>query len=184
MCVLSIKVPIGKKYGKLFNDPRIYISADSRVGFFGLIYFEALRINPSHLLPLRFWINSTSWHELLWIIIVIQQSFCTVGWGCRIHRLASLQRGKTPPQWVSWLDTKQSDGEVPVMLEFWGMRSIRSLPSLPGTLWPGVVAPDRVLSMCQIEINCVLMLKWIAWTRTVLKQPQIPHLNRGQVIFP
>ena len=24
--------------------------------------------------------------------------------------------------------------------------------------WPGVVAPDRVLSMGQIELNCVLML--------------------------
>ena len=25
------------------------------------------------------------------------------------------------PQWVSWYDTKQSDGEVPVILELWGM---------------------------------------------------------------
>ena len=44
-------------------------------------------------------------------------------------------------------DTKQSDGEVPAVLELWGMRSTPSLPSLPGPLWPGVVAPDRVLSM-------------------------------------
>ena len=44
------------------------------------------------------------------------------------------------------------------MLELWGMQSISSLPSLPGPLWPGVVAPDRVLSMGQIELNCVLML--------------------------
>ena len=42
-------------------------------------------------------------------------------------------------------DTKQSDGEVPVMLEFGGMRSTHSLPSLPGSLWTGVVAPDRVI---------------------------------------
>ena len=28
-------------------------------------------------------------------------------------------------------DTKQSDGEVPVMLQLWGMRSTLSLPSLP-----------------------------------------------------
>ena len=27
-----------------------------------------------------------------------------------------------------------------------------SLPSLPGTFWPGVVASDRVLSMGQIEL--------------------------------
>ena len=44
-------------------------------------------------------------------------------------------------------DTEQSDGEVPVMLELWGMWSTPSLLSLPGPLWPGVVAPDRALSM-------------------------------------
>ena len=44
-------------------------------------------------------------------------------------------------------DTKQYDGEVPVMLELWGMQSTPSLPLLPGPLWPGVVAPDQVLSM-------------------------------------
>ena len=31
-------------------------------------------------------------------------------------------------------DTKQSDGEVPVMPELWGMRSTPSLPSLLGPL--------------------------------------------------
>ena len=59
-------------------------------------------------------------------------------------------------------DTKQFDGEVPVMLELWGMRSTPSLLSLPGSLWPRVVAPDRILSMGQIELNCILMLNWIA----------------------
>ena len=29
------------------------------------------------------------------------------------------------------------------MLELWGMRSTPSLPSLPGPLWPGVVAPEK-----------------------------------------
>ena len=65
-------------------------------------------------------------------------------------------------------DIKQSDVEAPVMLELWGMQSTPSLPSLPGALWLGVVAPDRVLSMGQIELNCVIMLNWIAWNRTVL----------------
>ena len=56
-------------------------------------------------------------------------------------------------------DTKQSDGgEVPVMLEIWEMWSTLSLPSLPGPLWPSMVALNRVLSMGQIELNCVLML--------------------------
>ena len=36
-------------------------------------------------------------------------------------------------------NTKKSDGEVPVLLELWGMRSTPLLPSL----WPGVVAPDK-----------------------------------------
>ena len=49
------------------------------------------------------------------------------------------------------------------MLELWGVRSTPSLPSHPGPLWPGVVAPDSVLSMCWIELNCVLMLNWIVW---------------------
>ena len=40
-------------------------------------------------------------------------------------------------------DTQQSDGEVPVMLELWGIWSIPSLPLFPGPLWPGVVAPDK-----------------------------------------
>ena len=44
-------------------------------------------------------------------------------------------------------DNKQSDGEVPVMLEFWGMWSTISLPLLLGPLWPRMVGSDRVLSM-------------------------------------
>ena len=44
-------------------------------------------------------------------------------------------------------DTKQSDGEVPVMLGPWGKQSTPSLQLLPGSLWPGVVALDRALFM-------------------------------------
>ena len=43
--------------------------------------------------------------------------------------------------------TKQSDNEAPVMLELWGIRSTALFPSIPGLLWFGTVAPDRVLSM-------------------------------------
>ena len=46
--------------------------------------------------------------------------------------------------------------------------STPSLPSLPAPLWLGVVAPDRVLFMGQIELNCKLLLNWIAWNRIVL----------------
>ena len=47
------------------------------------------------------------------------------------------------------------------MLELWGMQRTPSLPLLPGSLSPGVVTPDKVLSMGQIEVwhlNCELML--------------------------
>ena len=29
------------------------------------------------------------------------------------------------------------------------------------------LAPDSVLSMGQIEVNCVIMLNWIVWNKTV-----------------
>ena len=53
------------------------------------------------------------------------------------------------------------------MLKLWGMWSTQSLPSLPGPLWPVVVAPDRALSMGQIELNCVLMQNRIVRNRTI-----------------
>ena len=44
------------------------------------------------------------------------------------------------------------------MLEIWGMQTTPLLPPLSSPLWLGVVAPDRVLSTGQIELNSVLML--------------------------
>ena len=38
------------------------------------------------------------------------------------------------------------------MLGLWGIRSIPLLLSLPGSLWPRVVAPYRVPSLGQIEL--------------------------------
>ena len=55
--------------------------------------------------------------------------------------------------------------EAPVMQELWGMRSTPLLPLFAGSLWSGVVVSDRVLSMDQIERNCVLMLSWILWKK-------------------
>ena len=57
-------------------------------------------------------------------------------------------KGKNPPP----CDIKQSHGEVPVMLELWGMQTTPSLPSLPSELWLGEVAPDKVLSMGRIKL--------------------------------
>ena len=86
---------------------------------------------------------------------------CPISFGCRICRLHH-------PNKCPRYDTKQFDGEVPVMLELLGMWSTLSLPSLPGPLWPRVVAPDKTLFMSQIELNCVLILNWSTWNRTVL----------------
>ena len=74
--------------------------------------------------------------------------------GLQNNLTAFLQRSMTPyhPYEYSGYDTKQSDGEALIMLELWVMESTASLPSLPGLLWPGEVAPDRVLSMGQIEL--------------------------------
>ena len=44
------------------------------------------------------------------------------------------------------------------MLELWGMQSLPLLPFLPCPLWLGVVASDRVLTIGQIGLNCLLML--------------------------
>ena len=93
--------------------------------------------------------------------------FCWLEW--QNTPITSLQSGKTSPLNKSpGHDTKQSDGEAPVVLELWEMQNTPSLPSFLGPLCPRVVAPDRALSMDQIELNCVLMLNWITWNRTVL----------------
>ena len=69
--------------------------------------------------------------------------------GAEYTPTASLQRGKTTPPHLNectGYGTKKID-EVPVMLELWGMRSTLSVPSLQGPFWPGIVAPDKALSM-------------------------------------
>ena len=65
----------------------------------------------------------------------------------------SLKKAKTtPPMSILDNDIKQSGGKAPAVLELWGMRSIPSLLLLPGPLWSGLVAPDRVRPMGQIEL--------------------------------
>ena len=79
--------------------------------------------------------------------IILRYFICPVGWGSRIHRLY-ICRGVIPHPHTHTneypgYDIKQSDGEVPGMLELWGMQSTPLLPSLPGPLWPGVIAPEK-----------------------------------------
>ena len=91
------------------------------------------------------------------------------GRNCRIHWLLLCNGLRAPPanECLEY-HTKQTDGEIPVMLELWGMWNTSLLPLLSGPFCPGVFAPDRVLSIGQIELNCVLMVNWMAWNRTVL----------------
>ena len=75
-----------------------------------------------------------------------------VDWGYRIHTLHLCRKVRLPINNCSGHNSKQSDCEAPVMLELWGMQSTPSLQLLPGPLWPGVVAPDSILSRVQIEL--------------------------------
>ena len=70
-----------------------------------------------------------------------------VSWGCRIHRQHLCRGIKLSFNECVGYDIKQSESDIPVMLEFWGMQSTLSLPLLSGLHTPSVVAPDRVLSM-------------------------------------
>ena len=78
---------------------------------------------------------------------------------CIIRWLHLCSGVRTTPNECPRYDTKQSDGEVPVM------PSTLSLPLHPGPFRPGGVASERVLSIGQIEINCVLTLNGIDWDR-------------------
>ena len=106
-------------------------------------------------------------HPIIWYQIIPLQSDYAISWVCRIHRLHLIYWVGTTKEYPGY-DTKQFHGKAPVILELWGMQTTPTLPSLPRPLWPGVKAPDRVQSMGLKEINCVLMLNWIVWNKTVL----------------
>ena len=101
-----------------------------------------------------------------------QITACPVDWSCRIHQL-HLCKGVRPSNECPGYDTKQSDGEIPAMLELCRMWSTPLLPSLPGPIWLGVVAPDKgpiyglnrtkrwLAFTIFIHLNCVFMLNWI-----------------------
>ena len=123
-----------------------------------------------HLVP---WSNCNCLHNFQWITCYCcyhhYSNWCEPSQlGLQNTLTASLQKSKTLP--ISVLDTTLINlmVEAQVMLELWGMWNTLWLPSLPGPLWPRVVAPDRVLSMDQIELNYALILNWIVWNKTVL----------------
>ena len=74
---------------------------------------------------------------------------CPVCWGVEYTDCISAEEYDSPNECPEY-GTKQSDGEVPVMQELWGIRSTPSLPSLLIPLWS---------VMGQIELNCVLEIE-------------------------
>ena len=102
-----------------------------------------------------------------WCVFVSLRVCGPVGCRCRIHWL-HLCKGVRLPHLVSRYDTKQLDGDASVILELWEKQSTSLLLSFPGPLSPGMVAPDRVLPMSQIEINCAFVVNWMVWDGIVL----------------
>ena len=90
---------------------------------------------------------------------------------------APQQRGKSTPNECHNNDTKQSEGEVPLIPELSGVWRTPSLPSPPSPLCPWVVTPDRVLPMGQKYLKCVLRLNWSVWNVTVFKIETVLMLN-------
>ena len=69
-----------------------------------------------------------------------------VSWGCRIYQLHLCRGVIPPPKECPVYDAEKFDSGDRVM------PCTTSLPSLPGPLWPGMVIPEKVLSMGQIEL--------------------------------
>ena len=100
-----------------------------------------------------------------WTIHCPNVSSCPVNWGCRIHWLLLYRGVRHHPNECHGNDTKQSSRECRVSLHCHHSQ-VHSGPE---------IAPDRVLSIGQIELNCALMLNWIVWNRTVLTFNCVRH---------
>ena len=86
-----------------------------------------------------------------------------VGWDCSIQWLYLYSGVRPATNECPWYDIKQSDGEALVMMDIWGIQNIPSLSSFAGQLWLGVVEPDLVLPMGQLELNSILKLNWLKY---------------------
>ena len=115
------------------HNPVIYLN---RINKLGALFLLNNRLN---------WrISEHTYYVLLWSSCIIDyticQQSCLVGWGCRIHWLHLCRRVRPPPPPMSALIMTLNN----LMVRF---QSTSSLPSLPGPLWPRMVATDRGLSM-------------------------------------
>ena len=69
----------------------------------------------------------------------------------------SLQKGKTSPGY----DTKQYDGEAPIILKLWGMQSDSSLPLLLGSHWKCPIYGSLWKGPIYGSDKTVWHLKWV-----------------------
>ena len=108
-----------------------------------------------------FWLVGQHWH--IHVQGFSKKHHCPVGWGSRIHRL-HLCRGVrlSPPNECPGYDTKRSDGEAPVMLEFWGNAENHFIAIAP---WSTLARNGSTYWLN--KTNGILMLNWIVWIRTV-----------------
>ena len=82
------------------------------------------------------------WRTILGLMVIVVRNrcgdsswnACPVGWSSKIHRQQLCWKVRPPSKVCPGYNTKQSDGEVSVLLELWGMRNTPSLSSLPGPL--------------------------------------------------
>ena len=108
--------------------------------------------NPE--IPLLPWIHPTYFNskaQALWLYIWVSVQLAGA---VELHWL-NLCRKVRPSQH----DIKPFDGEASA-LEIWWMWKTPLVSFLPGSLWPWVVVPDRVLSMDQIE-QTMYANKWL-----------------------
>ena len=103
-------------------------------------------------------------HDTFWMIPNLLPSWL----GLMNTLTAPLQMGKIPPTPTCVLNMTLNNLMVRFQWcwSFWNAEH-SFIAITPGPLWPGVVAPDGALSMVQIELNCILMLNWIVWIKTV-----------------
>ena len=87
-------------------------------------------------------------NRIIWNKTVLALTVCiTQSAGAVEYTDCTSAEGEDPHNECPKYDSKQFDGEIPTMLELWGMRSTFSLPLIPGSLWPGIVAPGWPLPL-------------------------------------
>ena len=105
------------------SQPLLFLKKLREVLFMTIYRSKTIRVKKHQLGKKMQNIDNLTMTKLCWVWRFYQvvtrlntDQAAPVGWGCRIHRLL-LCWGVRLSQRVSWYDTKQSDGEVPVMLE-------------------------------------------------------------------